>query len=245
MLLLSLEFSFMGSNIDKTLNALSQGFVSSCQPVDDGPMDKPEIVAAMAMASVEGGAIGLRIEGIDNLKAVRPHVSVPIIGIIKRDLDDSEVRITPYIEDVIALKEAGADIIAIDATHRPRPVPVEELVKKIQSLGCLVMADSSTYEEGMFCHGLGVEIIGTTLSGYTTPITPKEPDFQFIQQLANQGCFVMAEGRFNSPQLAREAIEAGASCVTVGSAITRIEHICGWFKSEVELGKKNMIKDIA
>lgn len=235
----------MGSNINKTLNALSQGFVSSCQPVDDGPMDTPEIIAAMAMASVEGGAVGLRIEGIDNLKAVRSHVSVPIIGIVKRDLIDSEVRITPFIEDVIALKEAGADIIAIDATHRPRPISVEELVRKIHSLGCLVMADSSTYEEGMFCHDLGVEIIGTTLSGYTTPITPTEPDFPFIQQLASQGCFVMAEGRFNSPRLAREAIEAGASCVTVGSAITRIEHICDWFKAEVELGKQNTIKDIA
>ena len=235
----------MGSNINKTLNVLSQGFVSSCQPVDDGPMDTPEIIAAMAMASVEGGAIGLRIEGIDNLKAVRPKVSVPIIGIIKRDLPDSEVRITPFIEDVIALKEAGADIIAIDATHRPRPVPVEDLVKKIQSLGCLVMADSSTVEDGMFCYELGAEIIGTTLSGYTTSITPKDPDFGFIEQLSKKGCFVMAEGRFNSPLLARQAIEAGASCVTVGSAITRIEHICGWFKSEVDLGKQNTIKGIA
>lgn len=244
-LLTRLEFDFMESNINKTLNALSQGFVSSCQPVDGGAMDTPDIIAAMAIASVEGGAVGLRIEGIDNLKAVRPKVSVPIIGIIKRDLTDSEVRITPFIEDVIALKEAGADIIAIDATDRPRPVSVKELVSKIQSLGCLVMADSSTYAEGMFCHDLGVEIIGTTLSGYTTPVTPKDPDFQLIEHLADKGCFVMAEGRFNSPLLARQAIEVGASCVTVGSAITRIEHICEWFKSEVELGKSNVVKDIA
>ena len=74
--------------------ALQQGFVASCQPVDDGPMDSPEIVAAMAKAAVAGGAAGLRIEGIDNLKAVRAAVSVPIIGIVKRDLAGSEVRIT-------------------------------------------------------------------------------------------------------------------------------------------------------
>lgn len=234
----------MRNDFKHTLNTLSQGFVSSCQPVDNGPMDTPDIVAAMAMASVAGGAIGLRIEGIDNLKAVRDKVSVPIIGIIKRIIPNSEIRITPYIEDIIALKEAGADIIAIDATHRHRPVAVEELVKKIQSLGCLVMADCSSFEDGVFCHEMGVDIIGTTLSGYTTAITPEEPDFPLITLLSQHGCFVMAEGRFNSPALARKAIEAGASCVTVGSAITRIEHICGWFKAEVELGKQHNMRGL-
>ncbi|MCD9496606.1 N-acetylmannosamine-6-phosphate 2-epimerase [Photobacterium carnosum] len=235
----------MRQDLKHTLNILSQGFVSSCQPVDDGPMDTPDIIAAMAMASVAGGAIALRIEGIDNLKAVRGKVSVPIIGIIKRNLPDSEIRITPYIKDVIALKEAGADIIAIDATHRHRPIAVEVLVQKIQSLGCLVMADCSSFEDGIFCYDIGAEIIGTTLSGYTTPIIHEEPDFPLITRLSQHGCFVMAEGRFNSPALARQAIEAGASCVTVGSAITRIEHICGWFKSEVELGKHHNIKGTA
>lgn len=94
----------MISNDSPILDKLAHGFVSSCQPVDDGPMDKPSIVAAMAAASVAGGAVGLRIEGIENLKAVRSLVTVPIIGIVKRDLSDSDIRITPYIEDVIALK---------------------------------------------------------------------------------------------------------------------------------------------
>ena len=80
----------------EVLSQIQYGLISSCQPVDDGPMDKPEIVSAMAQASVVGGASGLRIEGVDNLKATRPFVNIPIIGIVKRDLPDSPVRITPF-----------------------------------------------------------------------------------------------------------------------------------------------------
>ncbi|MCG9641524.1 putative N-acetylmannosamine-6-phosphate 2-epimerase [Vibrio sp. Isolate34] len=227
------------------LDKLALGFVSSCQPVDSGPMDKPSIVAAMAAASVAGGAVGLRIEGIENLKAVRPLVTVPVIGIVKRDLSDSDVRITPYIEDVIALKNAGADIIAIDATNRARPTEIAVLIEKIHQLGCLVMADCSDYDEGMAAYKLGVEIIGTTMSGYVSGPVPSEPDFPFITRLSEQGCFVMAEGRFNSPELAYQAIKAGASCVTVGSAITRIEHICQWFDHAVRNAKSDNMEAIA
>ena len=227
------------STVNNTVLAtLKHGFVSSCQPVDDGPMDSPAIVAAMAQASVAGGASALRIEGIENLKAVRPTVSVPIIGIVKRDLTDSDVRITPYVEDVVALAEAGADIIAIDATERQRPVPVADLVAAIKQAGCLAMADCSTFEEGLHSQSLGVEVIGSTLSGYTGGNVPVEPDFALVTKLDQAGCFVMAEGRYNSPQLARQAIEAGASCVTVGSAITRIEHICQWFSLEVSQAER-------
>ena len=81
---------------NEVLDKIKFGLIASCQPVDDGPMDKPEIVAAMAQASVIGGAAGLRIEGVENLKATRPTVNVPIIGIVKRDLPDSPVRITPF-----------------------------------------------------------------------------------------------------------------------------------------------------
>ena len=223
----------MGKVRNRYLEVLAQGFVASCQPVDDGPMDSPEIVTAMAKASVAGGAVALRIEGIENLQAVRPHTSVPIIGIIKRDLSDSAIRITPFIEDVIALKEAGADIIAIDATDRARPVAVEQLVETIHRLGCLAMADCSNLQEGQYAHSLGVEIIGTTLSGYVSGQTPDNPDFALVRDLSELGYFVMAEGRYNSPELAGEAIKSGASSVTVGSAITRIEHICQWFNLSV------------
>ncbi|MCL9783788.1 N-acetylmannosamine-6-phosphate 2-epimerase [Vibrio sp. S4M6] len=227
----------MGEVKTQTLAELAQGFVSSCQPIDNGPMDCPEIVAAMAKASILGGAVGLRIEGINNLKAVRAQTSVPIIGIVKRDLKDSPVRITPFVEDIAELASAGADIIAIDATDRDRPVPINRLVEAIKSHGCLAMADCSNLEEGLYAQSLGVDIIGSTLSGHVSQPTPEMPDLELVRALAQKGCFVMAEGRYHSPQLAAQAIQAGANCVTVGSAITRIEHICQWFDASVKQAK--------
>lgn len=214
------------------------GLIASCQPVDNGPMDKPEIVAAMAQASIIGGAAGLRIEGVENLKATRKVVDAPIIGIVKYDLEDSPVRITPFIHDVEALAAAGADIIAFDGTNRIRPTSIEETVKRIHELGCLAMADCSTFEEGMYCHQLGVEIIGSTMSGYTGGEVPAEPDYQLVKDLHAAGCTVMAEGRYNTPELAKTAIEIGAHSVTVGSALTRLEHIVSWFADAVKSAEK-------
>lgn len=157
-------------------------------------MDKPEIVAAMAQAAASAGAVAVRIEGIENLRAVRPHLSVPIIGIIKRDLTGSPVRITPYLQDVDATAQAGADIIAFDASFRSRPVDIDSLLTRIRLHGLLAMADCSTVNEGISCHQKGIEFIGTTLSGYTGPITPVEPDLAMVTQLSHAGCRVIAEG---------------------------------------------------
>ncbi len=220
------------------LDKIKYGLIASCQPVDDGPMDSPEIVAAMAQASVIGGAKGIRIEGVKNLKTARKVVDVPIIGIVKRDLPDSPVRITPFLEDIEALAKAGADIIAVDGTNRPRPVTIEQAIKKIKEVGCLAMADCSNLEEGLHCQQLGFDIVGSTMSGYTGGEVPKEPDYQLVKDLNKAGCFVMGEGRYNTPELARSAIEAGAHCVTVGSALTRLEHIVSWFADEIKLANK-------
>ncbi|VEI75660.1 Putative N-acetylmannosamine-6-phosphate 2-epimerase [Mannheimia haemolytica] len=223
---------------DSILSQIQNGLIASCQPVDDGPMDKPEIVAAMAAASVIGGAKGIRIEGVENLKATRAVVDVPIIGIVKRDLPDSPVRITPFLEDIDALAEAGADIIAVDGTFRTRPVSIEEAVKRIHEKGCLAMADCSTLEEGLHCQQLGFDIVGSTMSGYTGGEVPDEPDYQLVKGLKAAGCNVMAEGRYNTPELAKTAIEIGADYVTVGSALTRLEHIVSWFADSVKSAQK-------
>ncbi|MGR3807617.1 N-acetylmannosamine-6-phosphate 2-epimerase [Pasteurella testudinis] len=223
---------------EQILAMLEQGLIASCQPVDDGPMDSPEMVAAMAQASIAGGAAGLRIEGIENLKATRAKVNVPIIGIVKRDLDDSPVRITPFLQDVDDLAAAGADIIAFDGTDRLRPVARDVIVARIKALGCLSMADCSNFEEGMYCQNLGVDLIGSTMSGYTGGTIPAEPDIKLVQDLKAAGCRVMAEGRYNSPELAAMAIENGAYSVTVGSALTRLEHIVGWFVEKINAVKK-------
>lgn len=219
---------------EQILSQIQNGLIASCQPVDNGAMDKPEIVAAMAAAGVAGGAAGLRIEGIENLKAARKVVDVPIIGIVKRDLPDSPVRITPFLQDIDELYHAGADIIAFDGTNRVRPTTIEACVQRIKELGVMSMADCSNFAEGMYCQQLGVDLIGSTMSGYTGGETPKEPDLQLVRDLVTNGCRVMAEGRYNTPELAAVAIKNGAYAVTVGSALTRLEHIVGWFVEAIE-----------
>ena len=209
------------------------GLIVSCQPVPGSPLDKPDIVAAMALAAEQAGAVALRIEGIENLRATHARVSVPIIGIIKRDLPDSPVRITPFLADVDALAGAGASIIAFDGTQRERPVAVAELLARIHQHHLLAMADCSSVQDGLDCYRLGADIIGTTLSGYITAQTPEEPDLVLVKALSHEGCRVIAEGRYNAPALAAQAMQNGAWAVTVGSAITRLEHVCQWFRDEI------------
>lgn len=209
---------------------LHGALIASCQPVENGPMDKIEHIIAMAQAAVAGGAKALRIEGAENVAAVKKAVDVPIVGIIKRDLLASPVRITPLLRDVKALAKAGADIIAFDGTNRERPVSCEELLKEIHRQGCLSMADCGDYHSGIHLAELGCTFIGSTMSGYTSDEpAPVEPDYDLVAKWAKAGLCVIAEGRYNTPQKAAKAIAMGALCVTVGSAITRVEHIASWY----------------
>lgn len=219
-----------------SVDQLKRRLVVSCQSLAGSAMDRTEIVAAMAQAAVDGGAAAVRIEGVANVRAVARLIDVPIIGIVKRDLEDSSVRITPFEQDVLDLAAAGASIIAFDATHRVRPVTVESLLQAVRSVGCIAMADCATVADGLRAWQLGCELIGTTLSGYTddTLTGSDEPDFELVARLASAGCRVVAEGRFRTPDHAARALEAGAFSVTVGSAITRIEHITSWFSAAME-----------
>ena len=217
------------------LDRLRGGLVVSCQPVDGGPMDRPDIVAALAAAAEAGGAAGVRIEGVENLRAARAATRLPVIGIVKRDIDGFPIRITPFVEDARALAAAGADIVALDATDEPRPVPVAALVAAVHEAGALAMADCATEDDGRRAADLGFAILGTTLSGYTagTAGAGPEPDLPLVRAFAGLGRFVMAEGRLNTPALAAAARAARADAVTVGSAITRTEHVVSWFAKAV------------
>ena len=214
--------------------ALRGGLVVSCQPVDGGPLDDDATVARMAQAAVAGGAAALRIEGARRLACVRAAVAVPIVGIVKRDLADSPVRITPLVADVQALVAAGADIVAVDATHRARPVSVAELLQAIRAGGAHAMADASCEADALAAWAMGFPIIGTTLSGYTGGPVPTAPDLSLVACLARAGCRVMAEGRYDTPAGAAAARRAGAWAVTVGSALTRLEVTTGWFASALQ-----------
>ena len=197
--------------------------IVSCQPVPNGPLDRSDIVAAFAQAALAGGARGVRIEGAANVRAVRAAISQPIIGLIKRDLSDSDVRITPFLSDIDDLVAAGADIIAFDATSRRRPVAAHLLCEAVHKAGRLAMADVSRFEEGRQALADGADIVGTTLSGYTGGPVPELPDFELLSRLVALGGPVVAEGRIATPAQAAEAIALGAFAVVVGTAITRME----------------------
>lgn len=209
---------------------LKNSLIVSCQPVPGGPMDEPVFVAGFAMAAVAAGASALRIESARYVRAVREKVDVPIIGIVKRDLADSPVRITPFLSDVEDLTAAGADIIAIDATDRPRPVNLADLVVAARALGKLTMADCSSIEDARRALDCGMDFVGTTLSGYVGGPEPDDPDIALITEMARLTPYVIAEGRIRTPQQAADAARAGAYAVTVGSAITRTEHTTAWFR---------------
>ena len=216
------------------LSSLQHALIVSCQPVDNGPMDKVEHIVAMALAAIDGGAKGLRIEGVENVKAVANKTNIPIVGIVKRDLNDSPIRITPYIKDVQALASAGASIIAFDGTGRKRPAAMLDLLNAIHESGCIAMADCADYDTGMLLAKQGCTFIGSTMSGYIDlQHTPDEPDYELVEKWVAQGLNVIAEGRYNSPQRAAKAMALGAFAVTVGSAITRVEHITQWFVNSV------------
>ncbi len=221
-------------DINKLKQSLLGQTVVSIQPVVGSPLENTDFIVAMAVAAERAGAKAFRIEGVKNVKAVSAAVSVQIIGIVKRDLQDSPVRITPFASDVDALANAGATIIAFDATYRPRPESRERIADAIKNTGCIAMADCSCFDDGVWAHTHGVEIIGSTLSGYVGENEPTEPDLQLVRQFSQAGFFTMAEGRYNTPELAAKAIECGATAVTVGSAITRLEVVTQWFNSATQ-----------
>lgn len=216
---------------DEIVQVLGGGLIASCQPVPDGPTDTTAFVVGFALAARDGGARGLRIEGVANVAAVAAACALPVIGLVKRDLTDTPLRITPYVDDALALARAGARIVAFDATDRQRPARVADMVAAIHGAGALAMADIATLEDARAAIAAGVDIVGTTLSGYVGPgPVPEAPDLELVRGCAALGAVpVFAEGRYNVPGLAAAAIRAGADAVVVGSAITRPEHIAGWF----------------
>lgn len=179
----------------------------------------------MALAAREGGARALRANGPADVAAVKA-AGLPVIGVNKQLDPNYPVYITPDLEAAIPLAQAGADVIAVDCTPRPRKGPkVAETVKAIrEQLWVPVMADISTLDEGIAAaEEMGVDFVATTLSGYTSYTEPKPalPDLKLVEDLARRlKVPVIAEGRYNSPDLARRALDAGAYAVTVGTMIT-------------------------
>lgn len=210
------------------LETLKNRVIVSVQAMPDEPLYKEECITAMMQSVVTGGASGLRVAGERDVRNAKRLFDLPVIGITKPDklpLNWYEiVYITPTLNDVKKLITAGADIIAFDATCRKHECPIEDMIKAIHNSNRLAMADIATFEEGLHCAKLGVDIISTTLSGYTleSKTDSEEPDFELLQKLVkNTKIPVILEGKVWEPSQVKKAFELGAHSVVIGSAITR------------------------
>ncbi|MFB7025714.1 MULTISPECIES: N-acetylmannosamine-6-phosphate 2-epimerase [unclassified Streptomyces] len=205
------------------LRDLAGSLVVSCQALPGEALHGADIMAQMARAAVAGGAAAVRINGPEDVAAVRQAVAVPVIGLWK-DGDDG-VYITPTLEHARRVAEAGADLVAIDATRRPRPdgLSLADTIEALHRLGIGVLADVSTHEEGVAAAAAGADAVATTLSGYTAYSTPPDgPDFALVASLAAVlNVPLIAEGRVGTPEEAVRVLTLGAHAVVVGGAITR------------------------
>jgi N-acylglucosamine-6-phosphate 2-epimerase len=199
------------------------GLIVSCQALEDEPLHGAMIMARMALAAQMGGAVAIRANSPADIRAIKETVPLPLIGLYK---DGSEgVFITPTSRHAQDIIEAGADIIALDATRRQRPndEKLADIVGVIHTAGRLVLADVSTFEEALAAQDAGADLIAPTLSGYTDYSPQLEgPDYALIQTMTQQLSIpVIAEGRIRTPEEARLVLAYGAVAVVVGSAITR------------------------
>jgi N-acylglucosamine-6-phosphate 2-epimerase len=218
----------MLQNVQNLMQTVRQGLIVSCQAPVDSPLHNPIVIAAMAEAAVIGGAVGVRIDTPDHVKAVRSRVTAPIIGLWKQQLPGYDVYITPQFEHARAIASAGADIIAIDATLRERPggETVATLIDQIhEQLQKPVMADVDTIDAAIAAANAGADLVGTTLYGYTAQTQQlSPPGFDLLAQMVQQlQVPVICEGGIASPEMAKEALNLGAYAVVVGTAITGID----------------------
>lgn len=230
--------------MNQIIQQLQGGLVVSCQARANQPFNTPVFLAEMAKAAQLGGAVGIRANGSANIAAIRDVVDLPILGINKVTYPESEVYITPTLAAAKAVAAAGSHIIAIDGTARPRPEgwTLVDLIAAIKRECQLpVMADISTYGEGLAAAAAGADLVATTLSGYT-PYSPKleGPDIELVQRLAaDLSIPVIAEGRINAPEQVTQCFAAGAFAVVVGRAITMPHEITRRFVQATPLSRQH------
>lgn len=223
------------------LEQIKGKLVVSCQALENEPLHSPFIMARMALAAAEGGASGIRANSVADIEAIKQQVALPVIGLIKRDYPDSEVFITPTLREVEELVAAAPEMIALDATQRPRPggETLTQLVAGIRARwpALLLMADIASVEEALIAEELGFDCVGTTLYGYTPQTkghTLPESDFALLKAvLAAVAIPVIAEGNVDTPERAARCLALGAYAVVVGGAITRPQQITRRFTDAI------------
>lgn len=222
---------------EKFQSAFREKLLVSCQAADESPFRDSATMARFARAAVEGGAVGIRANGREDIQAIRQAVDVPIIGIWKALQEDGEILITPTFEAARKLVEAGANLIALDCTARGEQFSALERLRRIRNeLGVPVLADIATVDEAVRAAEAGADVVLSTLRGYTREtrhVKTFEP--AFITELVRAVSVpVIAEGHIQTPQELCAAFDAGAFAAIVGTAITRPELVTRGFVSALE-----------
>ncbi|MGK2310041.1 N-acetylmannosamine-6-phosphate 2-epimerase [Cutibacterium sp. V970] len=223
--------------MNPVVQSLRKGLVVSCQALPGEPMysENGGVMPLFATAAAQSGAGGIRANSVRDIKEIQAAVPLPVIGLLKREYDGYEPYITPTLDDVEAVLSAGADILAFDATDRvhPNDVSTPDLIAQIRKAHptAVLMADISTYDEAVMAAKCGVDLVGTTLSGYTAASANSPvPNLELVRRLAaDLSIPVIAEGNISTPDLAVDALNCGAHAVVVGGAITRPAQICTRF----------------
>ncbi len=205
------------------LDALRGGLVVSVQAAPGSPLRDPGHMAAIAAAAAAGGAVAIRAAGAADVAAIKAAVDLPVVGLEKRAAP-AGVLITPGLDDARGVAAAGADVVAVDATLRPRSdgrATAAFLAELDRELEVPVLADVDDLESGRAAAAAGVDAVATTLAGYTAGLVPTEPDLELVAALSAEVTVpVVAEGRYASPAHVREAFAVGAHAVVVGTAIS-------------------------
>lgn len=218
------------------IERIKGGLVVSCQAYPGEPLRHPETMAQMAMAAEIGGAVAIRCQGLADIAAIKGQVKVPVIGIWKEG--DDGVYITPTLRHARCCAAAGADIVAIDATRRPRPdgLTYAQTVEALHRDGVIVMADCGSFADAQQAVDAGTDIISTTLSGYTGEQEKTDgPDFELLGQMVDAfpDVPVLCEGRIHTPDQLAEVMRRGAWAAVVGTAITHPTSITRWFAARL------------
>lgn len=230
-------------------STLKGALIVSVQAPEGSPLRDPLAIAAMAEACLANGAAGVRLESPEHIAAVRRRCpQALIVGLWKRTWPDSPVYITPRWQEITAVWGAGADVVAIDATERPRPEGqrLDDLVRHAHDeLGVPLMADVDTLAAGRRAAELGCDWVGTTLYGYTEATSDQTPPalalVTALRETLPPTVPVVCEGGISAPDQAREALHRGADLVVVGTAITGVDLQVARYVTTLRQGSQNFL----
>lgn len=217
------------TKLNEILSAIKGSIIVSCQALPDEPLycEEMSLMPFMAEAAKRAGSKAIRTSSVRDVIAIKAKTGLPVIGLIKIKYEGFETYITPTMKEVEELVAAGSDIIALDCTFSKRGdnKTINEFIAEIKAKypEIILMADISTFEEGVNAYNCGVDIVGTTMSGYTPQSEKTEgPNFLLVEKLTKALTIpVIAEGKVHYPEQAKKMLEIGAHAVVVGGAITR------------------------